>query len=589
MARYEIYPLEAGELCRALGIDRSLTKAQRDAIDDNDFAWPEEQKYPINSQAHLDAAAKLIGRAPADKQAAIKARAIKIAKRKGFTLPESWQEDDKDDAQERSMTKKTEEALTRAAANHDPFTGTHTHAHPANDSQGGDETHEHEHTHNNDADHSHSHSDNEERAADGTIQASERPTMYAPFLRIDAAKREVIGQATAEVPDSYKTIFGYYPKAFELWRGNIREQHDPKKAVGRRVDFFPHDDTRSVDLQSRVSRGAPDTWAKVEDNVLTGYSLSVIPDPEFGNDISKWPKKEYEGKMYPYLPRYSIAEVSLVDNPACPGCNIQIVRADGFATDVLDLTEEETPAAPEPEVIERAGARVSSDTRSAMHKGIGHTLHAAVNQMQNCGCVDCQAAMKMIDPDGDGDIDMGGYDDPDNDAAQLYGGPSTDTERALSGMIERLLEQKLSAVSARLQGIAGTLARSNAAPTTSLDTIISGAITRAVEAANTANESSLTEVRASLGAVKEQVEAIANTPVPGAPIMNASAMSRPALPKQLPTDPIRDPYARPASTGSSVADAMRQLSEMGYLNTEQRQVDAMAAGLFLQQQARSGR
>lgn len=483
----------------------------------------------------------------------------------------------------------TEEALTRAvSADHEPMTGTHTHSHPAFSSQGDDETHSHEHSHDGDNNHKHKHDDTEERV----MQSTSPINMYVPIVRsaVSANGEWIVeGQATSDTLDYYDTVFDFESakKAFARWRGNIREQHDPKKAVGRAIEWWPDEENHCIMLRSRVSKGASDTWEKILDGTLTGYSVSLDPRTVKKEVIQRNGKRAQKYSNYDYL------EVSYVDAPGSPGCDIAIVRADGQITDILDDSEEEQITAPiesaPPEVIDRAGSRVSGDTRAAMHKGIGHTLHAAVSQMQNCGCVDCQAAMKMIDPDGDGDIDMGGYDDPDNDAAQLYGGPSTDTERALSGLIERLLEQKLSPVYARFQGIAGTLARSNAAPTSSLDSMISGAITRAVEAATVANESSLTEVRASLGAVKEQVEAIANTPVPGAPIMNASAMSRPALPKQLPTDPIRDPYARPASTGSSVADAMRQLSEMGYLNTEQRQVDAMAAGLLLQQQARSGR
>jgi hypothetical protein len=71
----------------------ALTKAQRDAIPRVDYAWPDAPggpKYPINSQAHLDAAARLIGRAPTNVQPRIKARATAIAKRKGYTLPDSW-------------------------------------------------------------------------------------------------------------------------------------------------------------------------------------------------------------------------------------------------------------------------------------------------------------------------------------------------------------------------------------------------------------------------------------------------------------------------------------------------------------------
>jgi cytochrome c556 len=68
----------------------SMPAAERDKLPAGDFAWPEERKFPITDQKHLDAAVKLIGRAPKSKQAAIKARIKGIARRKGLSLPESW-------------------------------------------------------------------------------------------------------------------------------------------------------------------------------------------------------------------------------------------------------------------------------------------------------------------------------------------------------------------------------------------------------------------------------------------------------------------------------------------------------------------
>ena len=71
-----------------------MSVAERESRPASDFAWPDHQphpSYPITSQAHLDAAVKLLGRAPASQQARIKARIIAIAKRKGYTLPDSWQ------------------------------------------------------------------------------------------------------------------------------------------------------------------------------------------------------------------------------------------------------------------------------------------------------------------------------------------------------------------------------------------------------------------------------------------------------------------------------------------------------------------
>lgn len=67
-----------------------VSKKQRDDMKSDDFGWPEEKKYPISNQKELDAAVKLIGRAPPDKQAGIKSNIKRIAKKKGLTLPASW-------------------------------------------------------------------------------------------------------------------------------------------------------------------------------------------------------------------------------------------------------------------------------------------------------------------------------------------------------------------------------------------------------------------------------------------------------------------------------------------------------------------
>lgn len=603
---------------------RYYSDKERQSLDESDFCGP-GRTYPVKTQEDVTNAAGLAGHA--DDPAAVRACIRSKAKSHGWKLPDSWQEESQKDDGERAVKADT----------HPPFSGTHSHAHPAFGTQGDDEMHEHEHTHDGDADHGHAHDDANERMMaagvpvpstnenaphppmtgkhshghehmDGykhehehehmndnvhdhghaqaqhravgtteTIQATDRHVMSLPLVRIDALKREVWGQATAEVPDSYGTIFGYYPEAWKTWRGNIREQHDPKKAVGKRVHLECDDQERAIYVGSRVSRGAQDTWLKVEDNVLEGYSASIIPDAEFGNDPRKWPKKEYNGKEYPYLPRYTVAELSLVDNPACPGCNIAIVRADGFATDVLDVTEDEPPVEQKPPAQERAGARIGTATKSKMHDSIGHTLHAAASQMQNCGCENCAAAMKLIDPDGDGDIDLGGFDDPDGDWRSLYNGKQDDMERVVTTLIERSLQP----VYTRLQGIAGTLARSNALPI-NIETIITSSITRALEALDTRlatipTETSIAEVRAELSAVKERVVQIAEQPMPGGPVLNASVMPRP-IEKQLATDPM----PQPRQSYGAVYDAIQELARKGGLNTQEQQVDALAAGLAAQ-------
>lgn len=512
-----IYPEGAEEL----GIARSLSKSERDAIDEEDFAGP-HHSFPIDSQEHLDAAAKLIGHA--DDPDAVKKRAIAIAKRKGFKLPESWQED--------------EDTKERADASIDPSL-----------------------------------------------------SMYFPIVRTDADQWVVEGQATSEAIDSYGTIFEYESskKAFQDWikRGNIREQHDPRKAVGKALAVEFDDANKAIFVRARISKGARDTWEKILDGTLSGFSIGVPADAKV-----KYVERG-SNKKIPMYYDHRLAELSVVDAPGSPNCDMRpMVRADGEVTDIVDdVVEEETtpeaqpePTTPEQPALERAGARVSGDTQSKMHASIGHTLHAAMSQMQNCGCEDCEAAMKMIDPDGDGDVDLGGYDDPDHDWQELYSQSSSndeDMERKIVAMIERALQP----VYMRLQGIAGLLARSNASththtptPSTPIETIVTGAITRAMEAANTAYASSLDEVRASLETVKGQVERIADTPVPGAPIMNAGAMPRPTVDKRLATDP----YEMPRTSGSAVADAVAAMYNAGQLDSVDKQVDAVAAALAAQ-------
>jgi hypothetical protein len=620
---YDIYPESAWALADSLAIARSLTKGERDAIDDSDFAWPDapdHPKYPIDSQAHLDAAARLIGRAPESEQAAIKARAIKIARRKGFALPDSWQAEENEKAgkgdtpharelvgiapphppmtgkhshghghmdgysheHEHEHANDNDHDHTHmhahhraAAASHEPMTGTHTHSHPAFGSQGGDETHEHEHSHENDADHHHSHAE----ARTTAIQASDRTLMSMPLVRIDATKRMVWGQATAEVPDSYGTIFGYYPEAWKSWRGNIREQHDPKKAVGTRVELDCDDTARAIYVGSRISRGAPDTWLKVEDNVLTGYSACILPDAEFGSDPRRWPRKLYNGKEYPYLPRYTVAELSLVDNPATPGCNIQIVRADGFATDVLDLSEDE-PQTTSPEQLARAGASISKVNSTKLHGAAANALHGVMDILETCGCPQCQAISKVLDPDQDGDIDLGGLDDPDGDAAGLYPATGNDApvSRQIAAIVERVVTESMNTVYARLSAIAGTLARNT---TSTPSDEFPAALTRAFDDILTARfaelptKASLDEVRADLSAVKGQVDLIAKQPQPGGPIMNMRAID-----KRLPTD--QPAYAPKAPSLGAVYDTIAELSRRGDLDTQEKQIDAVTAGLLAQ-------
>jgi hypothetical protein len=67
--------------------------------------------------------------------------------------------------------------------------------------------------------------------------------------------------------------------------------------------------------------------------------------------------------------------------------------------------------------------------------------------------------------------------------------------------------------------------------------------------------------------------------MPGGPILNAGAMPRPPIEKQLATDPMSQ---QPRQSFGAVYDAISEMAQRGGLNTPERQVDAMAAALAAQ-------
>jgi hypothetical protein len=327
--------------------------------------------------------------------------------------------------------------------------------------------------------------------------------LYLPIVRIDKEKREVILTATAERKDAYRTVIGFdgSSEAFGKWRGNVREMHDPHKAVGRALVIDPHPNEKEIDVTLRISNGAEDTWQKVLDGTLTGASI--------GARNGKWGKKIIDGEEIPFLERYELVELSLVDNPACPGCDIKIVRNDGIATEVLDNAEE-TPATPEPDVT-RAGARISHATQSDLHSLRDGHLQGAQKTAGLCACDECIAMCAIFSPDGDDDIDLVDSLDMDGDGGKPDGGSMN---YALASSIERQLNPLLTRVHAMLSSHA---ARPNIQqPTVEFST---EPIERRIADVERAFDTRLTEVRSLVSEVKALAEKIAAQPAPGGPIM----------------------------------------------------------------------
>lgn len=154
-----------------------------------------------------------------------------------------------------------------------------------------------------------------------------------PINKVDKERRIVSGFATLDNLDKQGDVVPAQAslRAFERFRGNIREMHQPK-AVGRMVSFkedkyFDQDSKKmynGIYVSAYVSKGAQDTWEKVLDGTLTGFSIGgEIHDSEkmYDDDL---------GKSYQVIKEYSLSELSLVDNPANQFANLLSIEKGEF-------------------------------------------------------------------------------------------------------------------------------------------------------------------------------------------------------------------------------------------------------------------
>jgi hypothetical protein len=99
-------------------------------------------------------------------------------------------------------------------------------------------------------------------------------------------------------------------------------------AVGKMVDFredeFYDPDSKSfyrgIFVTARVSKGAEDTWQKVLDGTLTGFSIGG----EVIDSSSDFVKEA--GKTVRFIKDYDLTELSLVDNPANQLANVLSIQ-----------------------------------------------------------------------------------------------------------------------------------------------------------------------------------------------------------------------------------------------------------------------
>jgi uncharacterized protein YoxC len=146
-----------------------------------------------------------------------------------------------------------------------------------------------------------------------------------PIGKVDQERRIVSGFATLDNIDKQGDIVTTEAsiEAFKKFRGNLREMHQPA-AVGKVVSFKEdrYFDPREkkfysgVYVSAYVSKGAQDTWEKVLDGTLTGFSI--------GGNITKSDDMydEKVDKSVRIIKEYDLHELSLVDNPANQFANV---------------------------------------------------------------------------------------------------------------------------------------------------------------------------------------------------------------------------------------------------------------------------
>lgn len=143
-------------------------------------------------------------------------------------------------------------------------------------------------------------------------------------VAMDDGRLLIEGVATSETLDLQGEILDYEgsKRAFEKWRGNLREAHDPKKPVGRALEVIPDDVNKTISVRAFISAGAQDTQEKVKDGTLSMFSVG-------GGKPTKTILEKVSGKAVRRVLDWPMSELSLVDSGANPDAAVSVLKAVG--------------------------------------------------------------------------------------------------------------------------------------------------------------------------------------------------------------------------------------------------------------------
>ena len=192
-----------------------------------------------------------------------------------------------------------------------------------------------------------------------------------PIEMIKKEQRIISGIATADNVDKSGDIVEFEAslEAFKNWGGNIREMHAPI-AVGKAVNYEPvvvkdaeGNEYNAIRVDAYISKGAQDTWEKILDGTLKAFSI--------GGKIlekSESTTKMFRGKPVNVIKKYSLGELSVVDNPANAIATVDIVKRDasGDLNYVLqDIIDKASPLKDPKGGLTAAGRRHFKQTEGA--------------------------------------------------------------------------------------------------------------------------------------------------------------------------------------------------------------------------------
>lgn len=343
--------------------------------------------------------------------------------------------------------------------------------------------------------------------------------LFAQLSKIDEARREVWGVATAEVVDKEGEIFDYDSSKpyFKSWSdeiakatdgkslGNVREMHAPS-AVGKLVALEFDDELRQVRVGAKIVDDA--AWQKCTFGVYTGFSIG-------GSYVKTW--KDGEFTRFTANP----VEISVVDNPCVPGAHFTAVKTDG-SSEVRKFKEP----------VSKIGAKYSKETLAHLA-----AIQSSLDKMAECHKDACSHMSELLNKDDESAATMMARAHFKKDSGDM-------SPEMKTGEQNTMQEKEETQFKAQLE-------KANANSTSALSKIAE--VEKSVAALRAEMESNNQEIQKSLTNLVTLLEKLVNVQEPSARVARAA----------VPTFTVRKEdearsAGKPAESEKSVHDLLKQ-------------------------------